>query len=198
MRAPSLLFWRQYLRRPLAIGAIIPSSVYLARAMVDALGAAAGDTVVELGPGTGVFTKRLLDSGISRDRLILVEFDHGFARFLAAAFKGVTVIEGDARQLPGIIAERGYVRVPRILSSLPLRSMAPQTRSEIASAMSQSLEPGGTLVQFTYFTAPPLPEAVAAEFSIERTRLVLANIPPAFIWRYVKGGQRRQARSSLT
>ena len=64
--------------------------------------------------------------------------------------------------------------------------MASEMRTDIAHAMSQSLEPGGRLVQFTYFTAPPLPAAAAAEFRIERTGLVLANFPPAFIWRYVK------------
>src|SRR5205823_5572245 len=155
MRASSLLFWRQYLRRPLGVGAIAPSSSSLARAMVEVLGATAGDMVVELGPGTGVFTEQLLKAGIARDRLILIESDRRFAGFLRNAFKGVTVINGDARRLPAILAKRGCAQVSRILSGLPLRSMASEMRTDIAHAMSQSLEPGGRLVQFTYFTAPP-------------------------------------------
>ena len=188
MRASSLLFWRQYLRRPLGVGAIAPSSTGLARAMVEALGATAGDMVVELGPGTGVFTKQLLAAGVARDRLILIESDRGFAGFLRKAFKGVAVINGNARRLPDILAERGCSHVSRILSGLPLRSMALEMRTDIARAVSQSLKPGGRFVQFTYFIAPPLPDAPAAEFRIERAGLVLANLPPAFIWRYVKRG----------
>jgi phosphatidylethanolamine/phosphatidyl-N-methylethanolamine N-methyltransferase len=184
MREPSLLFWRQYLRRPLGIGAIAPSSPSLARAMVAALRAKSDDVVVELGPGTGVFTRELVKCGIAGDRLILIEFDPGFAAYLRKAFKGVTVIEGDARQLPGILSKLNRGRVPKVLSGLPLRSMKPETRSEIAEAVANSLEPGGTLVQFTYFSAPPLPQT--EWFEVERTGMVLANLPPAFIWRYVR------------
>jgi phosphatidylethanolamine/phosphatidyl-N-methylethanolamine N-methyltransferase len=187
MRAPSLLFWRQYLRRPLGIGAIAPSSPRLARAMVRALGARPADTVVELGPGTGVFTRQLLHDGVSRDRLILIEFDRDFVGYLRKAFPGVTVIEGDARRLGDILRGLDRDQVPRILSGLPLRSMAPEMRAAIARAMAQALEPGGTLIQFTYFNAPPLPTMVP-ELKVQRAGVVFGNIPPAFIWRYVKDG----------
>jgi phosphatidylethanolamine/phosphatidyl-N-methylethanolamine N-methyltransferase len=186
MNAPPLLFWSQYLRRPLGIGAIAPSSRSLARAMVKALAVEAGDVVVELGPGTGVFTRRLLEEGVACERLILVEFNPDFARWLRKTFKGVTVIEGDAGQLPAILAPIGHAQVPRILSGLPLRSMTPSVRGEIARAISHSLAPGGTLVQFTYFNGPPLPKAASVELEVHRAGVVLGNIPPAFIWRYVK------------
>src|SRR5437588_1663300 len=110
MPASSFLFWRQYLRRPLGVGAIAPSGRYLARAMVEALGARAGEMVIELGPGTGAFTRHLIDSGIAPERLILIEFDQGFAAYLRKAFTGVTVVDGDARLLPQILAARGMAR----------------------------------------------------------------------------------------
>jgi phosphatidylethanolamine/phosphatidyl-N-methylethanolamine N-methyltransferase len=183
----SLLFWRQYLRRPLGIGAIAPSSARLARAMVDALRPESDEVVVELGPGTGVFTRQLLKSGVAPKRLILIEFDRQFAEYLRKACPGVTIIEGDARRLPALLAEGGQPRVRKVLSGLPLRSMAVSIREEIGKAIWESLAPGGTLVQFTYFDAPPLPEnVVEARFAVERVGKVIANIPPAHIWRYSK------------
>jgi phosphatidylethanolamine/phosphatidyl-N-methylethanolamine N-methyltransferase len=180
---PSLLFWRQYLRRPLGIGAIAPSSSHLARAMVEALRPTSDEVVVELGPGTGVFTRQLLKSGVAPDRLVLIEFDRQFAEHLRNACPGITVIEGDARRLPALLASCGHARVPKVLSGLPLRSMALSIREEIGKAIWDTLAPGGTLVQFTYFNAPPLPEA---RFAVERVGKVIANIPPAHIWRYSK------------
>lgn len=184
----ALLFWRQYLKRPLGIGAVAPSGPALARRMVATLGASPGDKVVEIGPGTGPFTRALLASGVSPQRLLLVEFDPGFVKHLRRTFPGVTVVEGDAGRLPEILKEHGEQDAPRILSGLPLRSMPPDIRRRISAAMAQSLRKGGSLVQFTYFLSAPLDEAEVKThgLSCRRAALVAANIPPAFVWHYRK------------
>src|SRR3954452_19044996 len=123
MGVSSFLFWRRYLRRPLGIGAVAPSGRSLARAMVVALAPAPGETVVELGPGTGVFTRALLEAGVDRERLLLIEFDSEFARHLRTILPGVEVIEADARKLPDILHRLGLSGTPKLLSGLPLRSM---------------------------------------------------------------------------
>lgn len=186
MGVPSFLFWRRYLRRPLGIGAIAPSSRSLARAMVVALAPAPGETVVELGPGTGVFTRALLEAGVDRETLLLVEFDSEFARHLRTILPGVEVIEADARKLPDILHRRGLSGTPKLLSGLPLRSMPDPIRNDIGRAMTAALLPGGNLVQFTYFAAPPLPEDAAAGLDVERLGFIWRNLPPAFVWRYTK------------
>jgi phosphatidylethanolamine/phosphatidyl-N-methylethanolamine N-methyltransferase len=186
MGASSFLFWRRYLRRPLGIGAIAPSSRSLARAMVAALAPAPGETVVELGPGTGVFTRALLEAGVERQKLILVEFDPEFASHLRMIFPGVEVVEGDARKLPEFLHWRGLSGVPKLLSGLPLRSMPDPVRDGIGRAMRTALLPGGRLVQFTYFATPPLSEDAAAGLDVERLGFILHNFPPAFVWRYTK------------
>ena len=184
----ALLFWRQYLRRPLGIGAVAPSGPALAKRMVMTLGASPGDKVVEIGPGTGPFTRALLASGINPQRLLLVEFDPGFVGHLRRTFPGVTVVEGDAGNLPDILKDHGEEDVPRILSGLPLRSMPPEIRRRISAAMAQALRKGGSLVQFTYFLSAPLDEAAvkAHGLACRRAALVAANIPPAFVWHYRK------------
>jgi phosphatidylethanolamine/phosphatidyl-N-methylethanolamine N-methyltransferase len=188
MERNKLLFWRRYLHRPLGVGAVAPSGPNLARAMIETLAPEDKDVIVEIGPGTGPFTRALLDAGIEPSRLILVEFDPEFVRHLRQRFAGVTVLQGDASQLPQLLKEQGHNTVPRILSGLPLRSMPNSVRSAITRAMATSLATQGALVQFSYFVAPPLAEAEvkACGLTGRRARAVMANIPPAFVWHYSK------------
>jgi phosphatidylethanolamine/phosphatidyl-N-methylethanolamine N-methyltransferase len=188
MKDSRLLFWRRYLHRPLGVGGVAPSGSSLARAMVETLAPQEKDTIVEIGPGTGPFTRALLDAGVAPSRLILVEFDPEFVRHLRQRFPGVTVVQGDASHLPQLLKEQGHDEVPKILSGLPLRSMPEGVRVAISRAMATSLARQGTLVQFSYFVAPPLAEAEvkACGLTGRRVRTVMANIPPAFVWRYSK------------
>lgn len=186
MKNSGLLFWRRYLHRPLGVGAVAPSGASLAKAMVQTLAPGAGDVIVEIGPGTGPFTRALLASGVAPAKLILVEFDPEFVRHLRHRFPGVTVLQGDAQELPRLLKEQGHGKVPRILSGLPLRSMPEAVRTGISRAMATSLSDDGMLVQFSYFLAPPLTEAEVAACGLKarRARMVMANVPPAFVWRY--------------
>lgn len=190
MKKPEMLFWRRYMRRPLGVGAVVPSGASLAKAMVAALAPGPGDMVVEIGPGTGPFTRALLAAGVAPARLILVEFDAEFVRHLRHSFPGVTVLQGDAQELPRLLKELGHDKVPCILSGLPLRSMPEAIRAGISRAMAASLAEGGSIVQFSYFRAPPLAEAEcrAAGLTARRAKAIMANIPPAFVWRYSRKG----------
>src|SRR6476659_6895465 len=53
---PQLRFLSSFLRQPLLVGSVWPSSTALSRVIVESCGLRPGDTVVELGPGTGAFT----------------------------------------------------------------------------------------------------------------------------------------------
>ena len=75
-----LLFFKQYMRKPFGIGSITPSSQKLALSMVEHVGYRAGDKVVELGPGTGVFTQALLDHGVPKKDIVFVEQNATFGR----------------------------------------------------------------------------------------------------------------------
>lgn len=165
--------------------------------MVDTLAPGNDEIVVELGPGTGVFTRQLIAYGVKPENLLLVELDRNFAQYLRGQFAGVTVVEDSAGNLAKILARLGRGPVRKIVSGLPLRSMSPKTRADIARAVSTSLQPGGTLTQFSYFHLPPLPDR---ECEIEGLRgrrcgLVLSNLPPAVVWRYTKTGRLLDTRT---
>ena len=183
----TLLFWLRYLRSPLTVGGT-PSSAKLARAMVDALALQGGETIVEIGPGTGPFTRELIRRGVPQANLVLVEFDSGFARHLAREFPGAAVLNEDARHLPQILERLGQGPVRHMISGLPFRSLPPETRSAITAAIGQCLKPGGVCAQFSYFNIEPFPaeEALTAGLTPDPPIPVRGNLPKAYVWRYVR------------
>jgi phosphatidylethanolamine/phosphatidyl-N-methylethanolamine N-methyltransferase len=190
VQAPSskLLFLRQFLSKPLGIGSITPSSKRVARLMVNNLGWQPDEYVIELGPGTGVFTRELLARGVPANRIVLIEFNSDFVKFLRREFPNVKVIEGDASTLPLLLEKLGIGKVKRIVSGIPMRSLSRAMGAAITSSIAASLEAGGVAVQFTYATMAPLAkdEAKAGGLMGQRADWALLNVPPAIIWRYVK------------
>src|SRR5579872_2313923 len=124
--AGTSLFMKRWLRRPLALGAVMPSGRLLAEALamttVREIEGRDGH-VIELGAGTGEVTKALLAAGIPGERLALVERDPELAAFLRRHFRGPRIIEGDAARLPALLSAAGVQRVALVISGLPLLSL---------------------------------------------------------------------------
>ena len=99
--AESALFFRHWLRHPLEIGAFLPSSAAVGRAMAKAVAFDRPGMVLELGGGTGAVTASLLDTGCAPDRLIVVEREPALAATLRRRFKKLEIV-----QAIGIAARR--------------------------------------------------------------------------------------------
>jgi phosphatidylethanolamine/phosphatidyl-N-methylethanolamine N-methyltransferase len=183
-----LFFLKQYLRNPFGTGGVAPSGRQLAKLMVLKLDPQPSEIIVELGPGTGAFTRELLAQGVEPANLILVEFNKAFVKFLRREFPNLRIVEGPAQDLPQLLKGLEQVSVSKIISGIPLRSMKPAECRQIARAVAAVLEPGGLFVQFSYFKASPVPKAVAAEAGLAGLCAggVLNNVPPAYVWQYTK------------
>jgi phosphatidylethanolamine/phosphatidyl-N-methylethanolamine N-methyltransferase len=183
-----LFFLKQYLRNPFGTGGVAPSGRQLARLMVAKIVPQPSEVIVELGPGTGAFTRELLAQGVEPANLILVEFNKEFVKFLKREFPNLRIVEGPAQDLPQLLKALGQSSVKKIISGIPLRSMKPAECRQIAKSVAAVLEPGGIFVQFSYFKASPVPKEVAAEMGLagQCVGAVLNNVPPAFVWQYTK------------
>ncbi len=187
--AGTALFLKRWLRRPFAMGAVVPSGRLLAEAMArtakSVLQGRPGH-VVELGAGTGEVTKALLAAGIAPDRLALVERDRELAAFLRRHFPAPRVIEGDASHLPRLLAEHGIASVAAVVSSLPLLSLPAEVVDGIVGGVFEALPPGGALVQFTYGPKPPVPRALRERLHLDGVpgRRIWRNVPPAVVWTF--------------
>lgn len=188
-------FFLQWLKNPLRVAAISPSSKQLARQMMTQLPRHAR-RVIELGGGTGVFTQALIDHGIAPADLLVLELNEELHQHLVRQFPGAMVVCGDAGNLAGIAEMRGFSgdnRADAVISGLGLLSMPRQMQQAILQAAFDSLQPEGRFIQFTYGPANPVTREVieALELNARRASFTWWNVPPATVYVY----QRRVSRS---
>jgi len=189
--AGTALFLKRWLRRPFAMGAVMPSGRLLAEAMARAtLAAMAGRDghVIELGAGTGHVTKALLAAGVPPARLALVERDAELAAFLRRHFRGPQIVEGDAARLPRLLAAHGIERIAAVVSSLPLLSLPAEVVNGIVGGVFDALPRGAALVQFTYGPKPPVPRALRERLHLDGAhgKRIWRNVPPAVVWTFTR------------
>ena len=188
-RAGTTLFLKRWLRRPLSVGAVVPSGRALAEAIAAATRTAIvgrNGCVVELGAGTGEVTRALLEAGIPPHRLALIERDPELARFLRERFPALQIIEGDAARLPALLAQAGRAQVAAVVSSLPLLPMPTDIVSAIVRGIFKALPDGAALIQFTYGPKPPVPLALrkALHLGASHGPRIWRNVPPAVVWTF--------------
>ena len=81
-------FFKGWIDRPKAVGSIVPTSSVTARRMASVVDPASGLPVLEVGPGTGVITRAILERGVLPGDLVAVEYAEDFVRHLRRAFPG--------------------------------------------------------------------------------------------------------------
>jgi phospholipid N-methyltransferase len=188
-------FFRQWLKDPLRVAAISPSSRQLARQMMTQLPRPCR-RVVELGGGTGVFTQALLDHGIAAPDMLVLELNEELHHHLVGMFPGAHVVCGDAGDLAAIAGSRGFCgddAADAVISGLGLLSMPRQTQQAILAAAFATLRPTGRFIQFTYGPANPVTREVteALDLVARRASFTWWNVPPATVYVY----ERRVSRT---
>jgi phosphatidylethanolamine/phosphatidyl-N-methylethanolamine N-methyltransferase len=185
-----LAFLAGFLRAPWRVGAIAPSSRALAAVMTEDMSLEEARTVVELGPGTGVFTRAICER-VTREALVMaVEIDPRMVALLRPRFPRVRIVNDSAERLDQLLAEAGRKEADAILSGLPWASFPADLQGRLLGAVLGALRPGGRFATFAYSHATWLPpgrrfRALLAESfaAVETTRVVWANLPPAFVYR---------------
>jgi phosphatidylethanolamine/phosphatidyl-N-methylethanolamine N-methyltransferase len=193
--ADSARFLKSLVAAPRLTGAVAPSGRALARAMAAAAGPPPRGLIVELGPGTGPVTRSLIETGVARERLVLVEYDPGFCRLLRERFAPAMIIQGDAYDLPRTLAGLAGQPIGAVVSSLPLLNQPPERREKLIGDAFALMGPSGLFVQFTYGLQSPIPPAVCANrYAAVRSRPILLNLPPARVWTYRLEGHAAEGR----
>lgn len=192
----TLKFLRAWIADPLVVGAVAPSGRALAELITSEVTEAAGP-IIELGPGTGVFTQALLDRGVREEDLTLVEFGSDFARRLSARFPEARVLCMDAGRLGQHSLYEG-APVGAVISGLPLLSMRPRKVMAILDGTFSYMQPRGALYQFTYGPRCPVPRPILERLGLKATLLgrAIRNIPPAAVYR-ITARPARQSRHGM-
>ena len=182
------LFLASWLRSPLQVGALVPSSDALARCMAAQIDPKKPGLVVELGPGTGTVTRALLARGLPPAALVIVERDANFCHLLRNRFPGVQVLHADAKSLGEILDKEGLAPPRAVISSLPLLSLDFASQRTILRQSIEVLDAKGSFVQFTYGFRSPVHPVLQRRLRLqgEPVARILRNLPPAMIWRYTQ------------
>lgn len=184
--AERVRFVRAWRANPKGIGAIWPSSARLATAMTREITARSGPCL-ELGAGTGAFTRALIARGLTPAQLTLVEMDPQFAKQLRHDFPDAYVYEGDAARLADApLFADGLAGVA--VCGLPLLNMPVKQQIGILRSTFAQLRPGGSMVLFTYGPRCPVRQRVLDRLGLRARRVetVLANVPPAHVWKLTR------------
>jgi phospholipid N-methyltransferase len=179
-------FFRSWLSNPIRVGAIAPSSAALAELITSEITPASAP-VIELGPGTGVFTHKLLQKGVPPPQLMVIEYGSEFVSVLQLRFPGVRVLWMDASKLvQAKIAEEGSVGA--VVSGLPLLNMSPRKVVAIMSGAFHYLRPNGAFYQFTYAPRFPVARPILDRLGLKAVRIgrTLHNLPPASVYRVTR------------
>lgn len=178
-------FIRSWLEKPLSMGAVVPSGRLLAQAMARYVDPDLPGPVIELGPGTGAVTQRLVERGVDPARLVLVEFNPSFCRLLRRRYREATVIQGDAYRIQHLLG--GILREPAaaVVSGLPLMTKPFKARLRLMNEAFGLMAPGAPFVQFTYAMVTPVPMR-SSDITSQASELIWLNVPPARVWVYRK------------
>jgi phospholipid N-methyltransferase len=176
----SLLFFKRMLANPIRVGYVVPSSPVLTRKVARCIDFSRPRVVVELGPGEGCHTRQIIRRMNPQSRLVLVELDGHFAEHLReqfAADRRVTVIHGDAIQLPETLEEFGCANPDYIVSGIPLTIMERELRERILASIARAMGPDSLFVTYQFSLAL----AEHALFDLKHRKHCLFNVPPLFV-----------------
>lgn len=180
-----LRFFKGWMDQPKAVGAILPTSAVTARRMASVIDLSSGLPVLELGPGTGVISRAILERGLAPERLTCVEYSADFVEHLRRLYPRVNVIEGDAFNLGPVLGPVAPA-FDCVISGVPMLSFPVAQRVAYLEALLRRIPRGRPVVQITYGPLSPIP-AGHGDYTVEHFDFVLRNVPPAQLWLYRRG-----------
>jgi phospholipid N-methyltransferase len=174
-------FISEVLKSTGTIGALSPSSSFLAAKMLEPIDFNTADCIVEFGPGTGVFTHKLLEKMKPESKLLAFEINPSFIEELEKINDPrLIVINDSAEKIQDYLQQYHFASADYIISSLPFAMIPDAVVHNILTNSDNALSENGKYIQFQYsLNAKKKLESYFSKVNINFTFL---NLPPAFIY----------------
>ena len=183
--SPKWQFLRGFIKNPVMVGSVIPSS----RVLIDKmLGPVKWDEVklfVEYGPGVGTFTRPILDRLPADAKLIAIDTNEDFIAYLTKDIDDprLIAIHGSAADVEQIVDDAGFAHADYVLSGLPFSTLPPGVGQAIGAATSRVIRAGGAFLVYQF--SPKVREFIAPHFERIDRGFEWINVPPATLfWAY--------------
>ncbi|MFB5760541.1 class I SAM-dependent methyltransferase [Paenibacillus medicaginis] len=178
-----LSFLKQYITKPRTVGALLPSSKYLASKMVDNIDFNQASYIVEYGPGTGVFTEKIIKNRKESTIVLLFESNKTFYNLLKEKFeheRNLHIINDSAEHLEKYMIKYEMPWVDYFISGLPFASLPQSVSSNILRLTQMHLRQGGSFITFQYTLLKK--DLIGHYFNKINIKRELRNIPPAYVF----------------
>ena len=170
-------------------GAIAACSDDVAQAIIDHAHLQRCETVVELGPGTGAITQKLVEELSDETLFLALELNPHFAETTQKKYPRAIVYNDTAENIKYYLNKHEKAECDCIISTLPWTLFTKELQQRILQAVTEVLKPGGQFLTVTYTFTGFLPMGIhfrkllKETFStIERTKPIWKNLPPAFVY----------------
>ena len=183
--SPQWQFLRGFIKNPVMVGSIIPSSGKLIDKMLDPVDWKNTRLFVEYGPGVGTFTRPILDRLAPDAKLIAVDTNEDFIAFLKKDIDDprLIAVHGSAAEVEQIVADHGFAQADYVLSGLPFSTLPPGVGQAIGAATSRVIRAGGAFLVYQF--SPKVRDYIAPFFERIERGFEWINAPPATLfWAY--------------
>ncbi|MEX0945294.1 MAG: rRNA adenine N-6-methyltransferase family protein [Balneolaceae bacterium] len=170
------------------VASITPTSLHCVKKVCTNIDFKKDFTLVEYGPGDGVFSNYILNRMTPGSKLILIELNTDFYKHLNETILDSRVMIYNTRAGDVETAiEPGYIgNVDYVLSGIPFSFLEKSRKAIVLNATKNILKEGGLFL--AYQTSGHLKKPVMDVFGNLETEREILNIPPYLIYRVVKNG----------
>ena len=183
----NIQFLQAFLKNPLKVGSIAPSSPELAQQMCAGIRPGENNVVLELGVGTGAITKVLQEVVPSRTSYLGIELDRNLVKSLKNNFPNLKIVRGNACDAASIYQKTGFGKVGYIICCLPFVSLPNEIGELILTEIDKFMEHGCVFRTFQYAHGYYFPSAIKLREHMrnrygkaKKSPLVVKNVPPAY------------------
>jgi len=187
--SPQWQYLRGFLKHPVMVGSIIPSSKVLIEKMLRPVDWENTKLFVEYGPGVGTFTRPILELLGEDAKLLTIDTNPDFTKYLKESIddERLVTVTGSAADVEKILADRGFDKADYVLSGLPFSTLPPGVGDAIAEATAKVIRPGGAFLVYQF--SPKVRDFIAPHFERLDRGFEWVNVPPATLfwaWREPK------------
>lgn len=185
--SPQWQFLRGFLKNPVMVGSIIPSSRILIEKMLAPVDWANTRLFVEYGPGVGTFTRPILDKLAPDAKLVTIDTNAEFTRYLRESINDprLLAVNGSAADVEQVLVDHGLDSADYVLSGLPFSTLPPGVGEAIAEATASVIRPGGAFLVYQF--NPKVIDFIEPHFEYIERGFEWINVPPATLFWAYKG-----------
>jgi phospholipid N-methyltransferase len=179
---PWSMFFQGFLKHPVMVGSVVPSSDRLIRKMLEPVDWSACKLFVEYGPGVGTFCRPILERMAPDATLLAIDTNEDFVRYLGHVITDSRFmpVHGSAADVERIVREHGHEHADYVLSGLPFSTLPPGVGPAIAAATHRVLRPGGAFLVYQF--SPKVRDFLDPHWSNIDHDMEWWNVPPAQLY----------------